>query len=272
MISRRSLLLAARAVAAGFNNVEAQPAPQTPPRASKKGLAGAAPVASGLRTTWYYDWSTKPSSKGMPYEDASIQFRPMVWGLKNGVTAALESLAGKRQEVLFGFNEPDHRDQSNLTVEQALAEWPKLQGAADDLVSPSCAQPQGQWMQSFFTAAESRNLHFDSIGFHHYGPPNADAFIHLLERVHQMYGRPIWVTEFGATDWKARNGTPNRFTERAAINFIEKVCPYLEATPWVRGYAWFPWGKPGDGGPMSVSAFFLPDGRLSDVGQAYAAI
>jgi len=273
MISRRSLLLAAAgALVASGDPLQAQPADPATQRSSKKGLAGAAPTSTGLRSSWYYDWSTKPASKGLPHDDPSIRFVPMVWGLKHDVAAALRGLDGKRPEVLLGFNEPDHRDQSNLTVEQALAVWPQLAGVAKDLVAPSCAQPDGKWMQSFVKGAEAQKLHFDSVGFHHYGSPNADAFVHRLERVHKMYGRPIWVTEFGVTDWKARHGTLNRFKERDAIRFIEAVCPFMERTPWVRGYAWFPWGKPGAGGPMSVSAFFLPDGRLSAVGQAYASV
>ena len=273
MISRRSLLVtAASALVASSDLLHAQPTDSPAPRAFKKGLAGAAPVSTGLRTSWYYDWSTKPASSGMPHDDPSIKFMPMVWGLKHGTTSALGALGGQRPQTLLGFNEPDHRDQSNLTVEQALAAWPQLVGTADDLIGPSCAQPDGRWMQDFAKGAEAQKLHFDSVGFHHYGPPNADAFMHRLERVYKMYGRPIWVTEFGVTDWKARNGALNRFKERDAIRFIETVCPFMERTPWIRGYAWFPWGKPGDGGPMSVSAFFLPDGGLSAVGQAYAAV
>lgn len=273
MISRRSLLLAAAGtLAAGTAALQAQPADLKAPRASKKGLAGAAPVSTGLRTTWYYDWSTKPASKGMPQEDPSIRFMPMLWGLKHDTSAVLNALAETRPDVLLGFNEPDHRDQSNLSVEQALAAWPHLVGIAKDLVGPSCAQPDGHWMQKFIKGAEMQKLHVDSVGFHHYGSPSADAFMHRLERVHRMYGRPIWVTEFGVTDWNARKGVLNRYKERDAIRFIETVCPFMERTPWVRGYAWFPWGKPGGGGPMSVSAFFLPDGRLSDVGQAYASM
>jgi O-glycosyl hydrolase len=175
--------------------------------------------------------------------------------------------------LLFGFNEPDHVDQSNLTVDAALEAWPNLQGIATELVSPSCAQPQDVWMQNFMAAADKSTLQVDSVGFHHYGSPDPQDFIGLLERVHGIYGRPIWVTEFAAADWQAKEGGPtNRYTEQQMIDFMQAVCKFMEETSWIRGYAWYPWGKPGAGGPLSASSFFDAEGKLTNVGQAYAEL
>ena len=239
----------------------------------KKGLAGAAPEASELRTSWYYDWGMSPSAKGVPLHDASIRFVPMCWGWNPRSPSSLAKLGSQKLSLLFGFNEPDHVDQSNLTVDAALGAWPNLQGIATELVSPSCAQPQSEWMQNFMAAADKSKLQVDSIGFHHYGSPDPADFIGLLERVHSMYGRPIWVTEFAAADWQAKEGGPNnRYTEQQMIDFMQAACKFLEETSWVRGYAWYPWGTPGVGGPLSVSSFFNADGKLTSVGQAYAAV
>ncbi|USI75244.1 glycosyl hydrolase [Sphingomonas morindae] len=270
-LTRRSLL--ARGGAALASSLADAPTFALPDHATgKKGLAGAAPVASGLRTDWYYDWGVHRAGKGVPDADPSIRFVPMIWGLNGNTDAALAKMRGTRLPVLFGFNEPDHHDQSNLRVEQALDAWPNLQGIAADLVSPSCAQPHQQWMQRFVEGAERRGLHFDSVGFHHYGSADPHDLIGLLHHVHEMYKRPIWVTEFGCVDWSAHGERKNRYTERDAVRFIETVCPFMERTPWIRGYAWYPWGKPGGGGPLSASAFFQPDGSLTDAGHAYAAV
>lgn len=240
---------------------------------SKKGLAGAAPEASGLRTSWYYDWGLNPSTKGIPAHDTTMRFVPMCWGWNAKSSASIAKIRPQHPPLLFGFNEPDHTDQSNLTVEAALDAWPNLEGIAAELVSPSCAQPQSEWMQNFMAAAEKGKLQIDSIGFHHYGSPEPEDFIGLLERVHEMYGRPVWVTEFAAADWQAKEGGPaNRYTDDQMIHFMQSVCKYMEETAWVRGYAWYPWGKPGAGGPLSVSAFFKEDGSLTAVGQAYAQV
>lgn len=272
MYSRRDFLIAAGVFAASSavpiqsQTLECKPTP-------KKGLAGAALLHSGLRTSWYYNWGLKPSEKELPAIDPSIRFVPMVWGWNARSEAAVNEIRAKRPTVLFGFNEPDHTDQSNLTVESALAAWPNLEGIATDLVSPSCAQPNQEWMQRFFEGAEKQHLHFDSVGFHHYGPPVPDDFIGLLEKVHALYGLPIWVTEFAGADWQAKKGGPaNRYSETQMVRFIEAVCPFMEQAPWIRGYAWYPWGNAGEGGPLSVSAFFKKDGTLTGPGKAYASV
>lgn len=239
---------------------------------AKKGLAGAALAPSGLTTRWYYDWGLQPSWKGVPSGDASIRFIPMCWGWGPHSADTLPALRDQHPAVLFGFNEPDHRDQSNLTVQAALQAWPQLEGIASELVSPSCAQPAEQWMQDFMRGAESRRLRIDAVGFHHYGPPDPDDFIGLLEKVHALYDRPVWVTEFAAADWHAGPGSPNPYTPKQVIDFMQKVCAYMEAAPWVRGYAWYPWGKPERTDPLSASALFGPDGRLTEPGQAYDSL
>jgi hypothetical protein len=277
MYSRRDFLTMTSASlllsGSGFAGAQSAGNKQTSHITPKKGLAGAAPEASGLRTSWYYDWGMNPSTKGVPLHDASIRFVPMCWGWNPRSLTSIAKLRSQKPSLLFGFNEPDHTDQSNLTADAALAAWPNLQGIATELVSPSCAQPQSEWMQSFIATAEKSKLQVDSIGFHHYGSPEPEDFIGLLDKVHQMYGRPIWVTEFAAADWQAKEGGPsNRYTEQQMIDFMQAVCKFMEETSWVRGYAWYPWGNPGAVGPLSVSSFFDTDGKLSMVGQAYAAV
>lgn len=208
----------------------------------------------------------------MPTIEPSIEFIPMCWGWEPGSVVALAPLRAQHPPVLFGFNEPDHTDQSNLAVDTALDAWPALEGIAEELVGPSCAQPAQSWMRQFMDGAERRHLRVDSVGFHHYGPPSPENFIELLERVRSLYARPIWVTEFAAADWKISSHHPNPYTTRQVVHFMESVCRYMENTSWVRGYAWYPWGKAIPSDPLSASAFFLPDGRLTEVGQAYTAI
>jgi hypothetical protein len=270
MFSRRQFLELGSCALLGASSSAAT---LSPGQSKKKGLAGAAPAKSGLETSWYYNWGTRPSEKGVPSTDPSIIFYPMCWGWNPKTPATLEALRVEHPSLLIGFNEPDHTDQSNLTVEIALDAWPQLQGTCTELVSPSCAQPHESWMRTFMTEAERRGLRVDSIGFHHYGPPDSEDFIGLLERVHSMYGRPIWVTEFGAADWQAKPGGPqNRYTSEQVIDFIQAVCPFMESKPWVREYAWYPWGSRSNEDPLFASEFFTPDGDLTTVGHAYAAI
>jgi hypothetical protein len=242
MYSRRDFLaISSASLLAGRSiwvDAQADVKKQTSHIRPKKGLAGAAPEASGLRTSWYYDWGVDPSTKGVPLHDVSIRFVPMCWGWNPRSLSSIAKLRLQKPSLLFGFNEPDHTDQSNLTVEAALEAWPNLQGIATELVSPSCAQPQSEWMQTFMASAEKSKLQVDSIGFHHYGSPEPEDFIGLLDKVHDMYARPIWVTEFAAADWQAKEGGPsNRYTEQQMIDFMQAVCKFMEETSWIRGYA-----------------------------------
>jgi len=80
-----------------------------------------------LKAFWFYTWGT-PLPNGSPQ---NCEFVSMFWGQGNvtdGNIAAVKQLKdqGKVKYVL-GFNEPDRGDQSNMTVSQALALWPKLE-------------------------------------------------------------------------------------------------------------------------------------------------
>ena len=72
-----------------------------------------------LGATWFYDWGTSSSCK------TNAQFVPMVWGGWSAATNPTPpaKLATAGAKIILGFNEPDHADQSNLTVTAALALW-----------------------------------------------------------------------------------------------------------------------------------------------------
>jgi hypothetical protein len=93
-----------------------------------------------------------------------------------------------------------------------------------------------------------------------------------------MYNRPVWVTEFAVADWQAKSGqVPNRYSVEQVTAFMKATCAYMDKTPWVRGYAWFPRGgqfgvKAHLNGPLATSVLFEQDGTLNGLGKTYAAI
>lgn len=260
-----SMLLASAACSKAFGTTGGR-------LSAKKGLAGAAPEASGLRTSWYYNWGVNPSSKGMPVSEPSMRYMPMIWGwYPEKSPATLEALRAKRPSILLGFNEPDHKDQSNIPVETALDVWPKFEGIADELVSPAAAAPLGPWMRSFMGGVEKQKLRVDSIAVHGYPGPSPKAFLESLNRVHELYRRPIWVTEFAVADWQAKNGAANRFSVPQVADFMEAVCTEMEKIPWVKGYAWFPFaGKASNA--LRTSVLFDANGELTELGKLYARL
>ena len=43
---------------------------------------------------------------------------------------------------------------------------------------------------------------------HSYAPPRADSFLEHVQKLHERYGKPIWITEFAVADWKATGPRP----------------------------------------------------------------
>lgn len=112
---------------------------------------------------------------------------------------------------LLAFNEPDGRGrlQANMSVEKAIALWPRL---------------------------EIRGLRVDFMAVHYY-PPNGDvaAFRTWLTQVHRTYRRPIWGTEFAHIDWNR----PGAVSYEQNARFIRDAVRMLEDLPFVERHAWF---------------------------------
>lgn len=270
--SRRFFLAGTSAVLAAAACSQAFGKAATRQSSIKKGLGGAAPLASGLLTNWYYNWGVEPSDKGMPATHLSMRFVPMVWGWNPAKTPAiLESLRAQKPSILLGFNEPDHQDQSNIPVDTALEAWPLFEGISTELVSPAAAQPLGPWMQAFMSGAEKRKLRIDSVAVHNYPGPSAGSFLNMLHRVHDLYRRPVWVTEFAVADWQAKHGAPNRYSVSQVSEFMEEVCTEMDKIPWIKGYAWFPFAGKGSNA-LQTSVLFEADGNLTDLGKTYARL
>jgi hypothetical protein len=276
-VSRRSFLAASSALLATSVASRAF-ASSTRPLNPKKGIGGAAPLASGLVTTWYYDWGIRPAKRGIPAANPSMRFFPMIWGWNpNRTPAVLNMLRAEHPSILLGFNEPDHKDQSNIPVKVALDAWPQFEGIATELVSPAAANAHGPWMQEFMNGVHKRKLRVDSIAYHSYPGPNPEAFLHGLYTLYQMYNLPIWVTEFAVADWQAKHGAANRFTVRETAKFMKLVCTEMDKLPWIKGYAWFP--AAGDqkaiaegSRALATSVLFDASGNLTPLGKVYASL
>jgi hypothetical protein len=186
---------------------------------------------------WCYNWASSPGEPPV----AGVEFVPMIWS-KSRVNAAELEQAKKSGRTLLGFNEPDAKNQANLSVEDALALWPDLQATGMRLGSPAPtkegAEP-GQWLDAFVKGANERGYRLDFICVHHYSalyddPKAASAELKdYLTRIHRHYGKPLWLTEFALSNWKS----PASSEQQTA--FIREVVPMLESLPFLERYAWF---------------------------------
>jgi hypothetical protein len=189
--------------------------------------------------------------------------------------------------VLLGYNEPDHGQQADMTVAQALDLWPLLEGTAMRLGSPATAgdpSRRGSWLEKFMSGVESRGYRVDFVCVHWYGGGSdaageTRALESFLRAVHAKYQKPIWLTELALVEWTMPPAFPT-YDEQAA--FVRQAVPVLESLPFVERYAWFalpPWSADGiaattnlydDGGtPTAVGAAYRSLALLGD--QAVAA-
>jgi hypothetical protein len=219
-----------------------------------------------LRCKWFYSWN-KEIPKGLP---DGMEFIPMIYRYGGDAqviadTAAAAKKAGIKE--ILGFNEPDKQKQGNMTLDQTLEAWPLLMETGMRLGSPGCTHPDKEWMIQFMAAAKERNLRVDFICVHSYGGPNPEALVQRLENIHQMFGLPLWITEFAVGDWNAKSVEENKNKPETVLRFMEQVLPMLDKLDFLERYAWFP-AKP-TSIPLCSSALFNAEGALTPLGECY---
>lgn len=202
-------------------------------------LAGLSTALNDVGVSWYWNWSASPTAGA----GQSAEFAPMIWG-PGAVTTENLNRAQQNGTVLLGFNEPDFASQSNMTVEQALELWPRLQATGLRLGSPAPAvggAEPGGWLDRFMSGAAQRGYRVDFIALHWYGSDfSAAAVGHLrgyLEAVWNRYHLPIWLTEFALIRWGSSGAVYPSDAEQVA--FINGATRMLEDLSFVERYAWF---------------------------------
>ena len=257
--------------------------PTPPPLSGKKGVAFTLrpegregswlenlPKVNALNAYWNYNWA--------PYridaQPTDMEFTPMLWGpwtipkfLQDHIAPQIQD---KQANRILGFNEPDREEQANMSVDQALEFWPLLQETGLSLVSPSCADPMGPWMEEFMERATELCYRVDWIGVHWYGGPNVVNFQTRMKAIYEKYGKPILITEFAPADWAATTVQNNRYSSQTVLNFAKEVIPWLEEQQWVMGYACYSFHITEPQG--TSSALFNVDGSMTPLGQYYASV
>ena len=222
-----------------------------------------------LNVGWHYNWT--PNWKGKTIKDTP--FVPMIFANNQWAPAALKQLKVAKSKAdenpLLGFNEPDGKDQANMGVQAALEFWPELEKTNRRLGSPVTVHADNGWMTSFMEGAAEKGYRVDFICVHWYGQRDPDKFITHLEKIHELYGKPIWVTEFAIADWSAKSRKDNEHSPEEVLRFMKAVLPELEELDFVERYAWF--NANADHPKLGPSALFDAQGKLTALGEYYAS-
>lgn len=225
---------------------------------------------------WYYTWGTSPFSY-TTYKHA--EFVPMKWGA-GGEDQVFSSLSQKNYKYLLGYNEPDMGGDvggSNMSVDTALSNWNKFVGVTDYLGAPAPAlspswgegNEGGAWFRSFMDQVDQDTIDF--IPLHCYyanygGAAGAETFLkEVVDATYEMYGKPIWVTEFAVSGWGYSNAARRKDVEE----FMFTVIDGLNERDYVERYSWFSFNT--DDENNGASALWTnATGELTDLGMIYA--
>jgi hypothetical protein len=279
MINYKTSLLALLLLGCAKSNeyVPAKAKPDTYVANGKKGADFSTNTKTGtwwgntinLQSHWFYTWGTTVPLELAPQ---NCEFVPMFWARANVTDANIAYVKqlkdqGKAKYVL-GFNEPDLADQSNMTVDDALALWPQLETIGLPLGSPAASWPTRQWIYDFMDKAIAQKRRVDFICVHMYVGTDDNNFVKVLQDLYDKYHLPIWITEFATVADKATVVTDNPYTPEMVLGFMQRLLPKLEALSFVQRYSWF------SGSPTSArlwsSALIDAYGNLTTLGKWYA--
>jgi hypothetical protein len=249
---------------------------------SKQGIASSKYLTSDpaklhkLNVSWAYDWSWRRP----PRHTRGVQWVPMVWGAGAVTRHVISALTADRRRgratYLLGFNEPDDASQSNMTPVQAADLWPWLESTGLQLGAPAPAVPDDGWLAHFMKLAGARHLRIDFLAVHVYqdftNPKAVGELKRLLLSLNAKYHLPIWVTEIGTIDLRARGiYMEHAATYARAKRYMYAVTALLNSLPFVARYAWFTddgWDTPA----WRVSSLFNGRNQLTRMGRAYAQV
>ena len=224
---------------------------------SKKGIAGG--IWQKLDVGWFYDWNIGANSTP-DLEYVAIRQNRNWPGMD-------QDWKKKGINHLLGFNEPDKKDQSNMTVDEAIAAWPVLLGTGLRVGAPAPSDGGLGWLYQFMDKADAAGLRVDFVAVHYYRATNdpkdakgaAEQFRQFLKGVHDRVKRPLWVTEWnnGANWTKAPD--PSEGEQKKAM---EEILEMLDETPYVERYALFNWVE-------DCRQLVRKDGSLTPAGIVY---
>lgn len=231
---------------------------------------------------WYYNWAGVPSEIDMPVvgPGTDMEFCPMAWGStfnEEELRSYLTEHPGVK--YLLGFNEPNFKNQANMTPAQAVEVWPRLEAIAEEfglgLVGPAVNySPDAPytdpttWYDEFFELYPDARV--DYIALHCYMVA-ADGMMNYINSIAERYGKKIWLTEFCAWDGLTTNAESARKIQRDEM--VRKV-EALELSEHVFRYSWFK-AKGADNYPYYALLKYknesqgIPAGTLTDLGTVY---
>ncbi|TNF41433.1 MAG: carbohydrate-binding protein [Bacteroidetes bacterium] len=228
--------------------------------------------------SWWYNWAAQPDAAiRTTYQNYGVDFTPMAWN--NISISGVNTWADRDTTIkyLLGFNEPNFKEQANMTPSKAAAAWPALQKIAQKhdlkIVGPAvnycgnCVSEGGTtytnpftYLDHFFAACDTCQVDF--IGLHWYGGGN--SVVNFVKDA-RKYKKPIWMTEFAAWDNSVTSA-------KDQIKYLAGTVNFLERDPDIYRYSWFIGRRQSGSATYPFIDLYGADGMLTELGQMYMDI
>ena len=139
--------------------------------------------------------------------------------------------------IVFGYNEPGHKLQANITARVAAESWGNItqRFPGKKFASPSASPCKGgedkciadapEWFVEFFDVCKQYSCQVDYIATHTY-MCDADKVMKYLTKLHETHNKNILLTEFSC----------GQINSKLLMKiFMQQILPKLDASPFVIG-------------------------------------
>lgn len=224
-------------------------------------------------STWAYswgtsaDWCSSPQTKGK--RRYNQEFVPEKWG--RGGEQDWKTIANDMVSThLLSYNEPDHGEQSNVSVEQAIAEWPRHLQSGLRVGSP--ATTDFRWLYDFMKQCREHNYRVDYVAIHAYWGGSGSSvqvssvsdWYAQLREVHERTGCPLWITEWNnGANW-THEGWPSDKAQQQEKQrkFMEEILAMMDTCSFIERYSVYNWVE-------EKRALFWQNKNLTPAGKVY---
>lgn len=194
------------------------------------------------KVSWYYSWDATPGWKDAP---TNITFCPMLWGHKNVGKFRAHVLNNQdskffKDKCVMGMNEVNQKGQSDISVSDACGLMREnilpLKRKGWYVVSPVTTNaPSGEkWMDKFLSTCPDVWNAIDAVAVHYYDT-SVSKFQKYVEKWHDRYRKPVWVTEYACQNF---NGG-SQCSQSKARSFHTTMAKWFDEQDYVEAYSPF---------------------------------
>ena len=210
---------------------------------SKKGWCQTGTMSKGdaisntnkMNGTWLYTWSADYSSR------PNLEYVPEKWELYWPSWDQINNIASVTHVI--GYNEPDHTEQSNISVANAVKQWPEFMKSGLRIGSPACTD-FSTWLYPFMDSIKAHNYRCDYVVIHAYwGGYTPSQWYNALKAIHDKTGRPIWIKEWNnGADWTTETW-PSDYGEAMTkqYNELKAILNVMDTAHFVERYSIYNW-------------------------------